>query len=89
MAEQQLSTASYNADLSKVRFDIAWQVASAALKKFGIGSNPPGKLDEDALAKMMVKNKKNLVFVARSSIRRRSRSSPCAAASRRRSWRRR
>jgi uncharacterized protein (UPF0335 family) len=30
-----------------------------------IGSNPPGKLDEDALAKMMVKNKKNLVFVAR------------------------
>ena len=65
MAEQQLSTASFNADLSKVRFDLAWQFAAAALKKFGIGINPPSKLDEDALAKMMVKNKKSLFFVAR------------------------
>jgi hypothetical protein len=65
MAEQQLSTASFNNDTSKIRIDLAWLAASAAIKKFGIGSNPPGKLDEDAIAKMMVKNKKNLVFVAR------------------------
>ena len=64
-SEQQLSKASYNADVSKARFDIAWQAASAALKRFGVGINPPAKLDEDALAKMMVKNKKELVFVAR------------------------
>jgi len=62
--EQELSTASYNADVSKVRFDIAWQVASAKLKTFGVGIKPPAKLDEDALAKMMIKNKKELKFFA-------------------------
>ena len=64
-SEQQLSKVSYNADVSKVPFAITWQVASATLKRFGVGINPPTKLDEDALAKMMVKNKKELVFVAR------------------------
>ena len=62
--EQELSTASFKQELGQVRFDIAWQVASAKLKTFGVGIKPPAKLDEDALAKMMVKAKKDLKFFA-------------------------
>ena len=62
--EQDLSTAVFNVKQpGDSRVDIAWDTAKTTLKRFSIQLNPPGKLDEDKLIKLMVGAKKDLKFV--------------------------
>ena len=63
MPTQELSTVSYLADISKVRFDLGWQKASSIAK--GWDNSVPNKLsNEDPLAKIMLKSKKDMAFIA-------------------------